>query len=240
MKTVDPPLPLRGVTPFAFGGRRVCYEHPRDPGLCVKINRTDAGRTRRTKAGLLLPAAWRREYDNNADELRQLARLFRRIGPDAARHLPRCYGMVETDLGPGLVTDLVRDADGRVARNLLELILEGHGPEAFRDAFEEFGRFLTSHAVLTRSLLDHNVSAARREDGTWRLVLIDGFGDRGWLPLAEWVRPLGVRKVRRRLDEAWTRYEARWREGRVPTHLRNSSVCGPEGLAEVAALQDAA
>jgi hypothetical protein len=224
--TSPSPLCLQGAVPFGVGGRRLCFTHPLDPNRCVKVARQDDQRTIRMNRKRVIPARFRRLYDNNADELKTLSDLFKRIGPEASRHLPCCYGMFPTDLGPGLVLDLIRDADGRISRSLRELLSTGYAPETFRSAFNEFGDFLTQHAVLTRALLDHNIVAQQQSNGQWRLYLIDGLGDRAWLSLASWSRSLARAKVQRRLTEAWQRFETLWRQGGVPKQLIESSSWG--------------
>lgn len=174
----------------------------------------------------LIPARFRRLYDNNADEMKILTSLFRQIGSEASCHLPCCYGMFPTDLGPGLVLDLVRDDDGQISRSLRELMSTGFAPATFRTAFEELGDFLREHLVMTRSLLDHNIVAQQRSDGKWKLYIIDGLGDRAWFPLASWSRSLGRAKVKRRLSEAWSRYEMLWSQGGVSKQLIESSSWG--------------
>lgn len=193
------PLALAGREPFAIGGRRWCFVDPRDPARCVKVNRTDDLRFGRTQRGLLLPARWRRAYDNNRDEDRALRRVMRRAGAEASEHVPRVYGWVATDLGRGLVMDLIRDNGGAIARTLREHICAGATPDEFAGAVDELGAWLLRHRVLTRDLLDHNIVAQRRAAG-WRLFIIDGVGDKAWLPLAAWVAPIGRAKVRRRLE----------------------------------------
>jgi hypothetical protein len=190
------------------------------------VLRQDDDRTIRGKRSGFVPARFRRHYDNNAHERQVLESLFGRIGPQMSQHLPQSYGMVETDLGPGLVLDLVRDCDGKISRSLRELISTGFELNQFRSAFDELGRFLLEHTVLTRSLLDHNIAVQRRQDGGWRMYLIDGFGDPAWLPLARWVRHLGLRKVRRRIATAWGRFESFSSQGGVTPELIAQSTWG--------------
>lgn len=220
--TPDPVLALKGLEPFGVGGRRLCFVHPLDPKKCVKVLRTDGRRTVRHKK-TLIPAHWRREYDNNAHEKRILEDLEKRIGPAMADHLPRSYGMAATDLGPGLVLDLVRDHDGGISRSIRELITTGYDLSKLRASFDEFGRFLSEHLVLTRSLLDHNLVVEMRAGGPGRIFLIDGFGDPAWLPLSGWIPALGRAKVARRIDEAWHRFEKFAAAGGVSEELRRSS-----------------
>ena len=193
--TPDPVLALKGLEPFGVGGRRLCFVHPLDPKKCVKVLRTDERRTVRHKK-TIIPAHWRREYDNNAHEKRILEDLEKRIGPAMADHLPRSYGMAATDLGPGLVLDLVRDHDGGISRSIRELITTGYDLSKLRASFDGFGRFLSEHLVLTRSLLDHNLVVEMRADGPGRIFLIDGFGDPAWLPLSSGFRRSAGRRSR--------------------------------------------
>jgi hypothetical protein len=219
-----PVLALKGSEPFGVGGRRMCFAHPLEPDKCVKVLRTDEKRTIRIKSGSLIPAAWRREYNNNTHEMRELLALEKRIGTrNMGRHIPRCYGMAATDLGPGLVLDLVRDEDGRISHSIRELITIGYNLEKLRPAFDEFCRFLSDHLVLTRSILDHNLAVSMGAQGPLRIVMIDGLGYPGWLPVAAWVPAIGRAKVAQRKEEAWRRFETFAAKGGVSEELRRNS-----------------
>ena len=216
-------LILKDKTPFGVGGRRACYVHPGDSSRCVKVLRSDEGRTIRLAKKTNFFTKFRRQYNNNEDEARELKRVHRRIGDAMSRHLPLCYGYEETDLGPGLVLDLVSDADGRISRSIREMISTGFDLQELRPAYDEFGKFLLDNVILTRNLHDHNMVAQHLEDGSWRIVLIDGVGDPSWVPLASWFRSLGEKKVRKRLATAWPRMEAFASKGGVTDDLRKSS-----------------
>jgi hypothetical protein len=216
------PLALQGCKPFGVGGRRACYVHPLDPLKCVKVLRTDDRRTVRHKK-TLVPARWRRKYDNNVHEKRVIEDLQKRLGPVMGHHLPRSYGMVATDLGPGLVLDLVRDYDGPISRSLRELLTTGYPLEKLRPSYEEFAEFLQKNLILTRKLLDHNLVVSMQADGSGRMVLIDGLGDPAFLPLSRWLPPLGRAKIARRIDEAWLRFAELAARGGVSEELRRTS-----------------
>jgi len=210
MSTTTPttPIKLTDQKPFAIGGRRLCFVHPLESDKCIKVLRVDDQRTVRLqskKKSVLF--SLRREYDNNAHEKQILDQLQARIGPQMNQHLPQCYGYVETDMGPGLVLDLVRDHDGPIARSLRELISVGFELEQFRPAFLELESFFVKHVILTRAVLDHNISAQHRADGSWRMVVIDGLGDPAFLPVARWIPALGRAKMHRRFAQAWPRFE---------------------------------
>ena len=223
--TITSTEPLRlGSEPFGVGGRRLCFTHPHALDRCVKILRQDEGRAIRSRKSGIIPARYRRTYDNNAHERQVLDALYKRLGEQMSQHLPRGYGAVETDRGPGLVFDLYRDFDGKISRSLRELLSTGYSLDRFRPAFEELAAFFVEHTVLSRSLLDHNIVVRDRGDGTWRMYVIDGLGDPAWLPLARWFKSLGQAKVRRRIEEAWERFrEFEQRGGVTPELLASSS-----------------
>jgi len=200
------PIVLSDAEPFAVGGRRLCFVHPLDPSLCVKVNRTDDARFGRMARKRIVPARLRSELDDNAHERRSLLALQRRLGNRFA-HLPRYHADVRTDLGPGIAVDLIRDHDGRIARTVRALLCEGLPLDDLRPAFNEFGEFLVRNRVLTRALLDHNIAARRNADASWTLFFIDGYGDPAFLPVASIIPAVGRAKVRRRLASAWERFE---------------------------------
>ncbi len=200
------PVTLAHLEPFAIGGRRLCFVHPRDPSLCIKVNRTDDQRFLRLPKRRVIPARFLRELDDNEHDRRTLSSLERRLGPHFA-HLPRYHGDIETDLGRAVVLDLVRDADGQISRTVRSLICDGVRLDTLRPAFNAFAQYLVRHNVLTRALLDHNIVARHASDGSWSLVLIDGYGDPAAIPIASLIPALGRARIRRRAVDAWERFE---------------------------------
>ena len=129
-------LSLQGLVPFGTGGRRLCFTHPLDKTKCVKVLRQDDKRTIRVAKRRIVPAWFHRTYDNNLHEKYVLDNLYRAIGPEIKEHLPLSYGMTTTDLGPGLVLDLVRDIDGKISRSLRELISTGYELQQFHEVLK--------------------------------------------------------------------------------------------------------
>lgn len=229
--TATEPLTLSDQEPFGIGGRRLCFVHPLDSSKCVKVLRTDPERTIRIASSNAYFARFRREYDNNADEKRTLEQLYRRIGPEMTQHLPRCYGVVPTDRGPGLVLDLMRDFDGKISKSIRELISTGTAIADLRAAYDEFSHFLLKHRIQTRNLLDHNLVARRRTGREWTLYLIDGLGDSAWLPIASIIGTLAESRIRRRIAKAWPKMEQFAAAGGVQPSMRQNCTWGQGFLA---------
>lgn len=174
-------LNLTERAPFARGGNRLCFVDPADRCRCIKVRRPDFTLAdRRRKKGFpgnLRPLSW---FDDNREEQRVLTVLWRRHGALLGAHLPRCHGFVDTDLGPGLVTELIRDADGAISQTLKKVLWDqGLTPSCSR-AVGVLGRFWIEQRIPSRDLLPHNIVAQRGADGGLRrLVVIDGLGRPG-------------------------------------------------------------
>ena len=209
-----PFLDLSEKQPFAIGDNRLCFRHPDDSGLCIKINR--AGRAGRLRGQAPLYERLRREkhFDDNWQEFYAFQQpAIRTGGPELWRHLPRCYGWVETNLGPALISDFFADPSGDAAPTL-EQYLKHHGrtPE-IDEALDEFCAFLRGSLVLTKNLLPHNLVVADL-DRELRLILIDGIGLATLLPLAKHSTLLSRRHVDKRIR--WFEHRLAWETGSRP------------------------
>ena len=177
-------LVLSTCEPFAKGGKRRCFVHPLDDSKCIKVwlpgcdpkaLKKQAKFSKRFRKSV-------RSFDENRNDWETLRNLELREGPEVWEHVPRCFGYQETDLGPGLVVELLRDYDGLISRSFLDLLWEAGSSKGFDLAIEEFGDFWEKHAVPSRQLDLYNISAQQVAPDVYRLVLIDGFGDTTILP----------------------------------------------------------
>jgi hypothetical protein len=194
-------VPLSQIEPFARGGNRVCYVHPDIPHCCVKVLRPDFTlqdrRRKKRFPGNLRSLA---SFDDNRQEASVVASLLRRHGESIHQHIYRCDGFVETDLGPGLLTELVRDADGRISVTLKQELWERGYPEATRRAVEALGAFWLEHLIPSRELLTHNIVVQKGVHGEIvRLVVIDGVGSPYLIPFERLPKLVQRHKVARRV-----------------------------------------
>lgn len=129
---------LSGETPFATGYERRVFVHPQNPNRCLKITHTDIMESLKRKKPIrsrLYSAAY---YDPARRELK-CARYVAKKGYAAILlHLPKYYGIVQTDLGAALECELIRNADGGISKTLHDCILEEGYTDAIAAAFAEF------------------------------------------------------------------------------------------------------
>jgi len=102
------------------GDTRRCYAFPNDPGKCIKIEKPGKeGLHNRPKHRLkrkIMP--WLADFSSNREESRFYHTMVRQLGENFYTHAPKCYGIVFTNLGPGLVFERIRDFDGNYSERL--------------------------------------------------------------------------------------------------------------------------
>ncbi len=144
-------LSLAEVEPVGMGNRRRVFVHPDNPDLCIKIARNDHIRAQLDNRGLvyrIMPTRWR---DDNWLEARAYQQsVLQTTEPAIWRHLPRLLGWQETDIGPGLVFDYYRNAEGGPAPTLRKTIETfGLRPD-IRQALDDLHTYIRSADIWMR------------------------------------------------------------------------------------------
>ncbi|EUC70043.1 hypothetical protein Y017_11535 [Alcanivorax sp. 97CO-5] len=192
---------LSTSAPFARGGNRLCFVDPGNRERCIKVRRPDFTLAdRRRKKGFpktLLPLS---HFDDNREEHRVMSMLQRRNGDVLHQHVSRCYGTVQTDMGAGLVSELIRDGDGAVSQTLKKVIWDEGMSRASQQAVNTLADFWMRYCIPSRDLLLHNIVVQRGGDGEiLRLVVIDGLGSAGLVPLQRLPALLQRKKTRKKV-----------------------------------------
>ena len=219
-------LQLRKTEPFAKGGNRLCYVHPDKPDCCVKVRRPDFPlEERRRKKGFPKNLRPLSSFDDNLEEFKVMTGLGRHYGNCVFRHISRCFGFADTDMGKGLVSELIRDGDGRVSQTLKKYIWDFGMTSVVEQKINELTDFWRELRIPSRDLLLHNIVVQCGEEGRiLRLVVIDGLGSSGVLPL----RVLPVFFQDRRITSKIVNMEKRIQ--RLLNERGERSFPGPHGL----------
>lgn len=199
-------LKLRHTKPVFVGGTRYCFQHPEHANRCVKVLRPDrtgaARKMLRRDFKRYLPA---RFLDDQRKEIKAYAELLTRASEPLWRHVPRYHGTQDTDMGIGIVTQLMRNADGTWPKNLEQLLREGMD-EDLQKGIDEFLQAVSRLRILSRDLLPHNIIAVR-EPGGYRVMLVDGIGNAELIPLSTWSAFFANRKTQRKIQRFKQRCE---------------------------------
>lgn len=177
------PLRLSDREPLARGRSRLVFEHPGDPELIVKVIRPDV-----IDARFGSGAAWykrRRRFGRYISYVREFQEqvAVRAVEDESPHFLQQVHGLVETDLGLGLVTSAARTQDGRLAPSLSELMHKGGFDHAAAGRLEEFFRQLLDCTVIVSDLNPGNLVYAHSPAHGPHFVLIDGLGNNNIWPL---------------------------------------------------------
>jgi len=201
MQSVDKPIiQLKDQEPFASGGNRLCFRHPDNPERCLKVIRPDrTPAIRRSEKSF--PGNWRplHTFDENRVELAALDYLNNQYPTEIIQHLPRSFGLVETDLGKAHETELICDSEGLISQTLEQYIWENGLNGTAEEAIRTFKDDWSFKPPRTRDLIPHNF-VIRLKSGNGHLFLIDGFGKK---PLAGRLLgdQLGKSRLKRRLQD---------------------------------------
>ncbi len=169
-------IALQEQTAFGSGGNRLCYRHPSHPERCLKVARPDrTPEIRRAQKGF--PANLRplSTYDENLVEQQTLQYLHDNYPKQITAHLPKSYGIVETDLGSAHETDLICDANGLISQTLEQYVWDNGLNEIAEQAIDEFKANWSIQPPNTRDLIPHNF-VIQIKNGNGHLILIDGYG----------------------------------------------------------------
>ncbi|RKQ71320.1 PhoP regulatory network protein YrbL [Litorimonas taeanensis] len=212
--TINPKLPdfnetvsLNESGAFAEGGNRLCFVHPQDARLCIKVSKPGAVKKARDAKPLYKRARSLSAFDDNMGEFKayhQSAIRHPRVSQERLwAHLPRCYGWQNTSLGLGLVSDFYQNENGEAAASLEHLLINTDLLASYKKKLLEFSDYLRETGVLTKNILPHNLVLAN--DG--RLKLIDGLGRLGFIPTVEWSEKARRNYIERRIKKMFLRVE---------------------------------
>ena len=173
--------------PIAQGRERTCFLHPRDPEKIIKIS-TGSETTQS-----------RREIDF-------FESLEKRNFSDY-RHLPKYYGTVNTNLGWGLVVDLICDYDKTISNSLEWYIENGTSIPEVENHLEVLREYLLENLIIfNHDLCCANLLLQKISEDSAQLVIIDGLGDVVSIP---WLNRFPSH-VRSKISRRWARFMERF------------------------------
>ncbi len=179
-------IDLTNAIKIGSGSERSVYIHPDDPNKLVKVihpNRKNLQTKRETNA---------------------YKRLVKRLPntKEVWKHLPRFYGMQDTNLGKGQVVETIRDFDGEISKTFL-FYLEQDGVECYRAELEQLKSYFLKYCII----FNHDISSPvnlvlkRINETEQHLVLVDALGDHTAIKILNVIPYLARQKILRRWDK---------------------------------------
>ncbi len=172
--------------PIGEGQERICYVHPDDPNKLVKVQKGESDKQTRR-------------------EMKLYRRLMRRKSTNFSQ-LPRFYGKVQTNLGRGFVTDLVRDFDGGISNPLYWFFKRGIPVSEFYAYLEDLKQYLLANQIVISADIGRtNVLFQKLSSQRAQLVVIDGLGNHSAINWFDGLRMVSSSKINRRWDRFYKR-----------------------------------
>lgn len=168
--------------PIGMGKERMCYVHPEDPRQAVKIS-----------------------IGNTNEQSRREIKFYRKLKKRRVRdeHIPKFYGLATTNLGEGIVVEMIRNYDGEISRPLNWYLAQGFPIEEFEDSLVElYQSFLQNLIIFNHDLTIGNLLFKKTSATRGRLVAIDGLGDVVAIDWFDFIPAL----VRRKITRRWERF----------------------------------
>ncbi len=201
-------LQLKNLEPFARGGNRLCFVHPDNPDRCIKVRRPDFTLADcRRKKGFpknLRPLSY---FDDNREEFKVMRELESQYGEALFKHISRCYGFENSDMGKGLVSELIRNSDGRISQTLKKYLWDHGVDDAIQKGIRNLADFWLTECVPSRDLLLHNIVVQMSGNQIDRLVVIDGLGSSGLISPRLFPQNIRREKVQRKIDNLYDRID---------------------------------
>jgi hypothetical protein len=209
-------LELKDRTPLNKGNSRLVFEHPNNPGQIVKVLRPDLMETR-YGSGAPLRKRRRRygRFRSYAREIQEFLAVYAREN-HAPPFLQTVIGLVETDLGLGLVTNAARAKDGSLAPNVAMLISAGRFDSTVRRDLEVFYQNILNCDVVISDMNVGNMVYAFDDVAGYHFILIDGLGNANMLPLKTLSRWINRRSKRKRYERLYKRIATRLQDAGYP------------------------
>ncbi|SLN43170.1 YrbL family protein [Pseudooctadecabacter jejudonensis] len=186
----DTPLTLPEDGMLAEGYGRQIYNHPFDPSVVIKIAKLRPASDRALRLHSALgfgPRAFGPLW-NSQVEARELLRAAGRVGR-VARCCAQFRGLVSTNKGVGAMFDAVRAADGSLAPTALtHAQTHGHDP-AMEAAIDAFWAEVKDNWIVLSDRALRNQVVVTTQNG-YRLVAVDGIGERTFIPIKSMSRRL--------------------------------------------------
>ena len=197
-------ITLKDITPIAQGSTQTIYPYPDYPERLIKVRKLKTMQKKydRKIGGRIgykrqhgLYAAWMRELDHYFSIALRLGRR-----PTFLQHY---YGVVDTDLGLGLVVGKETDRNGNVAPTLQDLAKRGEFTREVQQQLEDLLKLINELRISTTDVNMNNIVYGWSEDAGNHLVMIEGIGVNTFIPLSRFSNYLNIRSNNRHFERTY-------------------------------------
>jgi hypothetical protein len=185
---------LKNQTPLADGKTQSVYQHPSDPKLLVKVRKLDRlKQTYERRVGGII--GFKRRHGFYTTWHRELEHYFSvclRLGY-RPHFLQEYHGIIDTDVGLGLIVNRITDRAGNLAPTLADVVTKTGLTDDLLAKVEELRRQINELRISTNDISVSNIVYGWNARIGDHLVLIEGIGVNTFIPLARFSNYFNVR-----------------------------------------------
>lgn len=194
------------------GGTHDCWQHPADDNLCVKTARLDKFKSR--TRGLydflyfLRHLKFKTSLEDVIQDMSREIKIYKIINKLLPGRVAKIYNLVETDKGPGLVCELVRDFDGIASPDLYKYFKSWQDTQKLLTGLNWISKRIIMRDLFFLDFNRGNFAAKTLSDNKIIIILIDikslnRTGFQGFLHLERILSPLARIIMYRRLKRLY-------------------------------------
>lgn len=202
-------LALSEKRPIAHGKTRAVYEYPEDPSKLIKVHLPrELSDTNTIKRWFQQRQDWFLYRSGILRELDQfLASRYGHEKDPLVDHIAPIHGIVDTDIGLGFVVAAARTVAGELAPTVKNLRQSGGMTAERAQALIRLLEYLELSDLVVGDLNQDNIVLSDAGSSEEKFMIIDGLGERTWIPIQSWCswaskrqKRAFVQKMRRRLQ----------------------------------------
>lgn len=195
-------LNLTSQTPLASSTEKEIYQHPDKDELLIKIWQTKYLDFLKQQDPIQTSLRRLPKYTGCLKEITE--HLYIREKGEESRFVQNIVGLIDTDLGMGVVVEKITQKNGQLAQNLTDVIANNHYHLPQEQAMSELIAWLRSTGVIIRDLTLRNLVW---DECNSRFVIVDGLGGKARCSLRSFSSWYNRRSNNKRADKLLFRIE---------------------------------
>ena len=197
-------IDLGSATQFAQGGNRKCFIHPQDSSKCIKVINQESYSNRLKNLPWHKKIRGKISFNDNHEEAKGYQqKSLKNIDQSSWKHLAKYFGFIKTNMGEGLVTELIKN-EGEIAGTLEDYLFKFGLTEEIKESIHVFEKWLLDNLILTKNIIPHNL-VIKKDSNELVIKIIDGIGSKAFIPFPEYFNFFAKRYVKRRIELMWSR-----------------------------------
>lgn len=177
------------LTPKDFvarGKHRAVYRHPEDDRLLIKVARQNDANTSSLKK-MIKKFHFSEQYVREFIEHLRLRANLEHENP----YIQKLAGFADTNLGFGQIVQAEKDKNGDYAPTLYALLRDKRFDKSVQEQLEIFYNFMQNTSIIISDFHCGNLLYSYNSENGYHFVLVDGIGDKTFIPLlrlSSWLR----------------------------------------------------